>query len=43
MSWLSKWGKKTERWVSQHVPHTHSAERRAAMQAAEEQISYYKD
>jgi hypothetical protein len=42
MSWLSKWGKKAEKWVSNAVPHTHSAERRKAMQEAEEQISYYQ-
>lgn len=43
MSWLSKWGKKAERFISNAIPHQHSADRRAAMQAANEQIQYYKD
>lgn len=42
MSWLSKWGKKAEKFVSNVVPHQHSAERRAAMSAAQEQIDMYR-
>lgn len=42
MSWLSKGLKKAERWVSSKIPHTHSAEKRAAMNAAKEQIDFYK-
>lgn len=34
--------KKAERWVSRHIPHQHSADRRNANRAAAEQISYYK-
>lgn len=34
--------RKAEKWVSKHIPHQHTAERRAANQAAAEQISYYK-
>lgn len=42
MSWLSKGLKKAERWVSNHIPHQHSADRRAANQAVSEQIDYYQ-
>jgi hypothetical protein len=42
MSWLSKTAKKAERWVSNSIPHQHSAERRAANQAVAEQIDYYQ-
>ncbi len=42
MSWLSKGLKKAEKWVSNHIPHQHSADRRAANQAVSEQISYYQ-
>lgn len=42
MSKLSKWVKKGEKWISDHVPHEHSADRRAANQAVAEQIEYYK-
>jgi len=31
-----------ERTVSKGIPHTHSAERRAAMEATQQQIQYYK-
>lgn len=40
--WLKKQGKSVEKWVSNHVPHQHSSERRAANQAVAEQISYYQ-
>lgn len=42
MSKLSKWLKKAERWVSNAIPHQHSADRRAANQAVAEQISFYQ-
>lgn len=42
MSWLSKILKKGEEWISNRIPHTSEAEKRAAMQAAKEQIDYYK-
>lgn len=42
MSKLSKWLKNAEKWVSSHIPHQHSADRRAANQAVAEQISYYQ-
>lgn len=42
MSKLSSGLKKAERWVSNAIPHQHSAERRAANQAVAEQIDYYK-
>lgn len=43
MSWLSKGLKKIERGISNAIPHTHSAERRAQMQATKEQMDYYHD
>ncbi len=42
MSVLSSGLKKAEKWVSNSIPHQHSAERRAANQAVAEQIDYYK-
>jgi tryptophan 2,3-dioxygenase len=42
MSKLSKWLKQGERAVSSAIPHQHSADRRAANEAAAEQISYYQ-
>jgi hypothetical protein len=42
MSWLSKGLKKAENWVSNIIPHTGQAEKRANMAAAQEQINYYK-
>ena len=42
MSKLSKWAKKMERKISAAIPHEHSADRRAANQAAAEQIDYYQ-
>ena len=42
MSWLSSGLKKAERGISNIIPHVHSADRRAAMSAAKEQIDYYK-
>jgi hypothetical protein len=35
--------KKAERFVSSVIPHAHSAEKRAAMNAAQEQINFYKE
>lgn len=42
MSWLSSGLKKIEKGISNVIPHAHSADRRASMQAAKEQIDYYK-
>lgn len=42
MSWLSNGLKKAERWIGSKIPHTSAAEKREAMQAAKEQIDYYK-
>jgi len=42
MSWLSKGLKKAERAISNAIPHQHSADRRAANQAAKEQIDFYQ-
>lgn len=42
MSKLSRWGRKVERSVSNIIPHQHSADRRAANQAAAEQIDFYQ-
>lgn len=42
MSWLSKGLKKAEKWISNHIPHQHSADRRAANQAVAEQVDYYQ-
>lgn len=42
MSWVSENLKKAEKWVSNHIPHQHSADRRAANQAVAEQIDYYQ-
>jgi len=42
MSKLSKALKKGERAVSSAIPHQHSAERRAALAAAAEQIEFYR-
>jgi len=33
--------KKAERWVSKHIPHEHSADRRAANEATKAQMDYY--
>lgn len=41
MSWLSKGLKSAEHFVAK-IPHTTAKEKRDAMQAAQEQISYYK-
>lgn len=41
--WAEKTGKKAERWVSERIPHQHSAERRAANQAVSEQIGFYQE
>jgi len=43
MSTLSKWLKKAEKFVSNIIPHQHSADRRAANAAAAEQIAFYKE
>jgi len=42
MSKLSKWLKKAEQAISNAIPHQHSADKRAANQAVQEQIEYYK-
>lgn len=42
MSWLSKGLKKAEHWVASKIPHTTAKDKREAMQAAKEQIDYYK-
>lgn len=42
MSMLSKFIKKTEKSISNVLPHVHSKEKRTQMQAAKEQIDYYK-
>lgn len=39
---LSKGIKSIERGISNAIPHTHSSEKRAAMNAAKEQIDYYQ-
>lgn len=43
MSKLSRAFRKAEKWVSDHVPHTHERDKRAAHQAAQEQMQYYQD
>lgn len=43
MSWLSKGLKKVERSISNLIPHQHSADRRAQMQATKEQMDLYKE
>lgn len=43
MSWLSKGLKKLEHGISQAIPHQHSADRRAANEAAKQQIDYYQE
>lgn len=35
--------KKAEKWISNAIPHQHSADRRAANEAVAEQINYYKE
>lgn len=40
---LKKAGQRLERGVSNMIPHTHSAERRSAMQQARSQIDFYRD
>ena len=42
MSWLSEGLKKIEHVISNAIPHQHSADRRAANQAAKEQIDFYQ-
>ena len=43
MSWLSKGLKTAERSISNVIPHAHSADRRANMAAAKEQLDFYKE
>ena len=42
MSWLSKGLKKAEHWVSSKIPHTTAAEKRASLEATNQQIGYYQ-
>lgn len=42
MSKLSKWTGKAEKWISNHIPHQHAADRRSANQAVAEQIDFYQ-
>jgi len=42
MSKLSKFLHKAEKKISNAIPHQHSADRRAANEAAAQQIEYYK-
>lgn len=42
MSMLSSGLKGLERGISNAIPHVHSADRRASMQMAKEQIDYYR-
>lgn len=43
MNFFKKIGKKIEKTISNIIPHTHSAERRATMAAAKEQINFYHE
>ena len=42
MSLLSTGLKKAEKYISSKIPHVHESEKRASMQAAKEQIDYYR-
>jgi hypothetical protein len=42
MSWLSQGLKNVERGISNIIPHQHSADRRATMEATKQQIDYYQ-
>lgn len=43
MSWIGNLGKKIERGISNLIPHEHSRDKRAQMQATKQQMDMYRD